>query len=218
MLAIVHIMDLLGGDSKRVVIDMAPTGHTLDLLRTPQRILAWTRLLLKTLAAHRTLDFARDAGVKVAELGQRVRELLDLLKDPERSCIYTVMLPEPLPDRETERLMHDLGKLGLPSNSMFINRVLFVADTGKCQCCRRTNAAKSPQGLVLPTTFACSARAQNVRRSLSLFPMRPCVWAWMKRVRRRGVSSRSAGTMWLSIGGSRAPSGGRRVWRGGDVT
>jgi len=138
VLAIVHILDLLGDSSKRVVIDMAPTGHALDLLRTPQRILAWTRLLLKTLAAHRTLDFARDAGVKVAELGQRVRELLDLLKDPERSCIHTVMLPEPLPDRETERLMHDLGELDLSSNSMFINRVLFAADTGKCQCCRRS--------------------------------------------------------------------------------
>jgi arsenite/tail-anchored protein-transporting ATPase len=137
VLAIVHIMDLLGGTSKRVVIDMAPTGHALDLLRTPQRILAWTRLLLKTLAAHRTLDFARDAGVKVAELGQRVRELLDLLKDPERSCIYTVMLPEPLPDRETERLMHELEELGLSSNSMFTNRVLFAADTGKCKRCRR---------------------------------------------------------------------------------
>jgi arsenite-transporting ATPase len=137
VLAIVRILDLLGGASKRVVIDMAPTGHALDLLRTPQRILAWTRLLLKTLAAHRTLDFARDAGVKVAELGQRVRELLDLLKDPERSCIYTVMLPEPLPDRETERLMRDLGELGLSSNSMFINRVLFAADVGKCQRCRR---------------------------------------------------------------------------------
>src|SRR5256885_777992 len=138
VLAIVHILDLLGGSSKRVVIDMAPTGHALDLLRTPQRILAWTRLLLKTLAAHRTLDFARDAGVKVAELGQRVRELLDLLKDPERSCIHTVMLPEPLPDRETERLMHDLGELDLSSNSLFINRVLFAADTEKCQRCRRT--------------------------------------------------------------------------------
>src|SRR5256712_12450483 len=117
---------------------MAPTGHALDLLRTPQRILAWTRLLLKTLAAHRTLDFARDAGVKVAELGQRVRELLDLLKDPERSCIHTVMLPEPLPDRETERLMHDLGELGLSSNSLFINRVLFAAVMEEFHRCRRT--------------------------------------------------------------------------------
>jgi arsenite-transporting ATPase len=138
VLAVVRILDLLGSSNKRVVIDMAPTGHALDLLRTPQRILAWTRLLLKTLAAHRTLDFARDAGVKVAELGQRVRELLDLLKDPKRSCIYTVMLPEPLPDRETERLMHDLGELGLSSDSVFINRVLFAADTGKCQRCRRS--------------------------------------------------------------------------------
>src|SRR5438034_579594 len=73
--AIIRISELLGDPSKRIVIDMAPTGHALDLLRTPERILAWTRLLLKTLAAHRTLGFARDAGVKVAELDRKSTRL-----------------------------------------------------------------------------------------------------------------------------------------------
>src|SRR6266704_567858 len=137
VLAIVNILDLLDDSSKRVVIDMAPTGHALDLLRTPQRILAWTRLLLKTLAAHRTLGFARDAGVKVAELGQRVRELLEVLKDPKQTGIFTVVLPEPLPDRETERLVDDLDELGLRSKSMFINRVLFSRNTAGCLKCEQ---------------------------------------------------------------------------------
>src|SRR5439155_1615544 len=135
--AIIRISDLLGDPSKRIVIDMAPTGHALDLLRTPERILAWTRLLLKTLAAHRTLGFARDAGVKVAELGQRVRELLEVLKDPKQTGIFTVVLPEPLPDRETERLVDDLDELGLRSKSMFINRVLFSRNTAGCLKCEQ---------------------------------------------------------------------------------
>ena len=137
VLAIIRISELLEDSSKRVIIDMAPTGHALDLLRTPDRILAWTRLLLKTLAAHRTLGFARDAGVKVAELGQRIRGLLDVLQDPKRTRIYTVVLPEPLPDRETERLLQDLEELGLGSESIFINRVLFAQTIRNCPRCQQ---------------------------------------------------------------------------------
>jgi arsenite/tail-anchored protein-transporting ATPase len=137
VIAIIRIAELLGDRSTRVVIDMAPTGHALDLLRTPERILAWTRLLLKTLAAHRTLGFARDAAVKVAELGQQVRDLLEILKDPKQTRIVTVVLPEPLPDRETERLMRDLEVLGLSAGAMFINRVLFPDDVAGCRRCEQ---------------------------------------------------------------------------------
>jgi len=136
VLAVFRIIDLLSHRG-RVVIDMAPTGHALDLLRMPDRILAWTRVLLKTLAEHRKLNLARDAGVKVAELAHRVRELASLLTDSERARIYTVMLAEPLPDRETERLVDDLDELGLRSKSMFINRVLFSRNTAGCLKCEQ---------------------------------------------------------------------------------
>ncbi len=87
ILAIFRILDLLAGRSQRVLIDMAPTGHALELLRTPERILVWTRLLLKTLAAHRKLAVAQDAGVEVAKLGHRVRDLLRCWAIPNvRSC------------------------------------------------------------------------------------------------------------------------------------
>jgi arsenite-transporting ATPase len=136
VLAVFRIIDLLSHRG-RVVIDMAPTGHALDLLRMPDRILAWTRVLLKTLAEHRKLNLARDAGVKVAELAHRVRELASLLTDSERARIYTVMLAEPLPDRETERLVTDLRSLNLDSKVIFINRVLFPQDIQRCKRCNR---------------------------------------------------------------------------------
>jgi arsenite-transporting ATPase len=130
--AIFGILDLLrtGG---RVVIDMAPTGHALELLRTPARLLAWTRLLLKTLAAHRTLPMAQDAAVEVAKLSQNVRELASILRDEKRSRIVVVTLPEPLPDYETRRLMKDLNGLDAPLGVVFLNRVLI----GKRQTCAR---------------------------------------------------------------------------------
>jgi arsenite-transporting ATPase len=121
--------------NQRIVIDMAPTGHALELLRMPERIVAWSRPLLKTLAMHRTLALARDAGVKIAELSHRVRELSQILRDFSSTDINIVMLPEALPDRETERLIAEIGAQKLRIRRVFINRVLF--EETKCARCRR---------------------------------------------------------------------------------
>lgn len=135
VLAIFRILDLVADGKQRIVIDMAPTGHALELLRMPERILAWSRPLLKTLAMHRTLALARDAGVKIAELSHRVRELSQILRDFSSTDINIVMLPEPLPDRETERLIAEIGAQKLRIRRVFINRVLF--EETKCARCRR---------------------------------------------------------------------------------
>ncbi len=138
VLAIFRILDLLADRAQRVAIDMAPTGHALDLLRMPERILAWTRPLLKTLATHRTLAAARDAAVKIAGLGQRVRELTTLLKDPKSTQLHVVLLPELLPDHETERMISSLRALQLIPKSMFLNRIILANDVGSCPRCRRS--------------------------------------------------------------------------------
>ena len=134
--AIFGILDLLRAGG-RVVIDMAPTGHALELLRTPARLLAWTRLLLKTLAAHRTLPMAQDAAVEVAKLSQNVRELASILRDAKRSRLVVVTLPEPLPDYETRRLLKSLQELDAPVGAVFLNRVL-IGDPPTCARCRLT--------------------------------------------------------------------------------
>jgi arsenite-transporting ATPase len=135
--AIFGILDLLRSGG-RVVIDMAPTGHALELLRTPTRLLAWARLLMKTLAAHRSLPFAQDAAVEVASLSQRVRELAAILRDPKRSQLIVVTLPEPLPDYETRRLLKDLSVLEAPVTAVFVNRVL-IGSAGRCPRCQLTS-------------------------------------------------------------------------------
>jgi arsenite-transporting ATPase len=128
------ILDLLKEDGReRVVIDMAPTAHALEVLRTPDRLLAWARVLLKTLAAHRTLPLARDAGVEVAKLSQRVRELSSILRDRKRCQIVIVTLAELLPDHETRRLLEALRELRAPLGAVFVNRVLM--DGKGCRRC-----------------------------------------------------------------------------------
>jgi arsenite/tail-anchored protein-transporting ATPase len=143
ILAIFRILELLGEKSKRVVLDMAPTGHALDLLRTPERILGWTRLLLKSLATHRKLAIVQDAGVEVAALAHRVRDLVEKFGDRKSVRVYVVMLAEPLPDRETERLVEDLDRLNLTPRIIFVNRVVLPQDVQRCLRCRRRRAWQS---------------------------------------------------------------------------
>ena len=137
--AIFRILDLLEAKPGKVIIDMAPTGHALELLRMPERILLWSRLLLKSLAAHRTLALAQDVAVELAGLGQRVRKLLEMMRQQGRA--WAVMLPEPAPDRQTQRLLAAVHELGIKVDSLFVNRVLlqpapFEKKTG-CKHCRR---------------------------------------------------------------------------------
>jgi arsenite/tail-anchored protein-transporting ATPase len=122
------------------VIDMAPTGHALELLRMPERVLTWSRLLLKTLAAHRTLPFAREIGAVLAETSNDVRELRALLADRRRSSVWVVMLAEPLPDRETSRLIANIRDIGLEVTGVVVNRLLAVTEVAQCEHCSRARA------------------------------------------------------------------------------
>lgn len=135
--AIFRILDLLESKPGNVFIDMSPTGHALELLRMPDRILLWSRLLLKSLAAHRTLTLAQDVAVELAGVGQRVRKLLEIMRDPKQSRAWVVMLPEPVPDRQTQRLLAAMEELGVAVDSLFVNRVLMETDAG-CKHCSRT--------------------------------------------------------------------------------
>ncbi len=141
--AVFRILDLLGAGG-RVIIDMAPTGHALEVLRTPARLLAWARLLLKMLAAHRSLPIAQDAAVEIATLSQNARELSGILRDEKRSSVVVVTLPEPLPNYETQWLLAALKELRAPVRSVVVNRILTINPR-----CPRCNLAAQWQAFSL---------------------------------------------------------------------
>jgi arsenite-transporting ATPase len=150
ILSVFRILDLLPPsagettDSRKqrsiVILDMAPTGHSLELLRMPDRMLHWSRLLLKALAQHRHLPLAQDAAVEIAGVSQRVRELARMLRNGRQSLVVPVMLAEPLPDRETAQLLASLKQLGICTSPVFVNRILFERDVKDCVRCQRARA------------------------------------------------------------------------------
>jgi arsenite/tail-anchored protein-transporting ATPase len=136
VLAIFRITDIQTSASGKVIIDMAPTGHALELLRTPERIVSWSRVLLKSLATHRKLALARNAAVRIAELQLRARELANAFRRAGETTIFSVMLPELLPDRETERLFNELNRLGLKPSALFVNRIVWAENLKACTRCQ----------------------------------------------------------------------------------
>ncbi|WP_281976158.1 ArsA-related P-loop ATPase [Halobacillus litoralis] len=90
-----------------IVIDTAPTGHTLLLLDS-------------TLSYHREIE--RSAG----HVPESVKNLLPALKDAEKTHILIVTLPEATPVYEAERLESDLKRADLHPKWWIMNQSLSV--------------------------------------------------------------------------------------------
>ncbi len=99
-----------GGESF-VVLDTAPTGHTLLLLDATE-------------AYHRELGRqARDT------IPEEVRELLPRLRDPEFTRVLVVTLPEATPVHEAAALQEDLRRAGIEPFAWIINQSFALTGT-----------------------------------------------------------------------------------------
>ncbi len=119
-----------------VVVDTAPTGHTLRLLALPERLTTWTESLLANRdrserfgAALRGLGGGEEHVDRDAELRRvlvrrrdRFAGLRDLLVDPERAGFWLVATAERLPVAETQALHTQLRALGIPVRRLVVNR------------------------------------------------------------------------------------------------
>lgn len=113
------------GEDRFVVIDTAPTGHTVLLLDA-------------ALAYHR--DVARTAGTAPPE----VRALLPRLRDPAFASVLLVTLPEPTPVHEAVALEDDLRRAGIPVAAWVVNACLTpLVVTDPLLVARRAREARS---------------------------------------------------------------------------
>ena len=116
-----------------VVVDTAPTGHTLRLLALPEQLAAWLEGLVARRSKQRKLDdLASQIGGSVADVDPvldrlRVRHrqrtaLHQLLLDD--AVFHQVVIPERLPVAETLRAVAQLETARLHVGAVLVNRVL----------------------------------------------------------------------------------------------
>ncbi len=147
----------------RVVIDTAPTGHTLRLLELPDvmdsmlgRVLSF-RERLSGMMDSLTGLFGEDDDADPEEgledlriLRERIERLRSVLRDPVRTDFRIVLVPEEMSVFESQRLREQLDGYGIPIGTVIVNRVMedladvadveaeFVApNLDSCEFCQR---------------------------------------------------------------------------------
>jgi arsenite-transporting ATPase len=98
------------GRDRFVVLDTAPTGHTLLLLDA-------------------TEAYHREIARKASNLPEEVRELLPRLRDPNFTRVLVVTLPEATPVHEAAALQADLRRAQIEPFAWVINQSFSRADT-----------------------------------------------------------------------------------------
>ena len=93
------------GDGGFVVIDTAPTGHTLLLLDASE-------------------SYHREVSRSLSDIPEAVRQLLPRLRDPVFTKVFLVTLPEATPVHEALALQDDLRRAGIEPAGWIINQSL----------------------------------------------------------------------------------------------
>jgi arsenite-transporting ATPase len=131
-----------------VILDTAPTGHTLRLLMLPELMDSWLgkllemkhriaragRLLRRLLPGSKDLDEG-ELGRGLEGGRSRMAGLRGLLTDPDRAQLILVTIPEAMSVLETQRTLEMLGKHDLPVATVVVNQLQPHSDT--CTHCTR---------------------------------------------------------------------------------
>jgi arsenite-transporting ATPase len=146
LLAVIEVADIVReGRYDLVVLDTAPTGHTLRLLALPQLMADWVRVLDLMLGKHRYMATVigrrryrpdeTDAFLK--RMSADLRRLRVLLGDANATEFVPVTLPEAMSIEETARLLEGLKSLCLSVRTVVVNRVATQIECAFCEARRR---------------------------------------------------------------------------------
>ncbi|ERH06754.1 MAG: arsenite-activated ATPase ArsA [Halonotius sp. J07HN4] len=142
----------------RVVVDTAPTGHTLRLLQLPEimdsmvgRLMSFRQRMSGMLSGLKGMfggGEEADPSADLDELRERIERLRAVLRDPDQTDFRVVMIPEEMSVVESERLVDRLGGFEIPVQTLVVNRVMEgVADS--------TDAEVDPKWVVTPSLEDC---------------------------------------------------------------
>ena len=131
LMALLEIQRILRDrEAARVVVDMAPSGHTLSLfalmdfmdtlLESLGQFQQKHRTLTETLAGRYTDD---EADQFIADMHHDLEQGRSLIQDNVRATCWVVGIPEPMSWAESDRFLRALDKLGIPVGGLVINRV-----------------------------------------------------------------------------------------------
>ena len=113
------------------IVDTAPSGHTLRLLRLPETMTTWISALARARTAAQGETGEPDAlRTALDERLARLQALRAHLTDRHATAFVLVLTPERLAIEETSRAATELEAIGIAVGAVVVNRVLPASVTG----------------------------------------------------------------------------------------
>jgi arsenite-transporting ATPase len=181
LMGLIEVMRLAGARPyDEVVVDTAPTGHTLRLLAMPPMLERLAAVLDRLYAKHRFLrlqlgqdDRPDTSDALIATLEAEALALKTLLRDRARARLTWVTLPEMLSIRESEDAIRALDGLGIAVERIAINRLTRAVRPGCPSCAARRGVERSviaarPAALRDRVTRVVGARRREPRGRAAL--------------------------------------------------
>ncbi|MBI3329478.1 MAG: ArsA family ATPase, partial [Nitrospinae bacterium] len=132
VMALLLIREFLSsGEYHTVVVDTAPTGHTLRLLELPAVMETWVKFLDTLLQKHRYLSRLYTGRYRAERTDAFIHEMLHdiqrvrrMLQDRQESLFVPVIIPEAMVLAETQALITRLSATKIPLRHLLVNRVI----------------------------------------------------------------------------------------------
>lgn len=134
-------------DYDTIILDTAPTGHTLRLLNIPEfldsfigRMLKMRKFLSNAIGMFKSLFGAKQEKDNTLEVLEAMKEKIliarDKLMDPDETQFIVVMIPTLMSIFESERLIDELDQHLIPHSRIVVN-MINPANPGCPYCSRR---------------------------------------------------------------------------------
>ncbi len=123
VMALVRTTEIIEeGGYDALILDTAPTGHTLRLLELPDLIQQWLEAIFSVLLNYEDVFSLPKINQRLIRFSKGLKSLRAMLADPDITTIVGVSIPTELASAETSRLIQGCERLGLPVGGVVINQ------------------------------------------------------------------------------------------------
>lgn len=124
-----------------IIFDSSPTGHALKLLSYPEMIRNSYKKLIESKLSSMFSLFVNSFTGKYNPVQNKLDKLIgkiNYINDKLTDCCHTVFVPVCIPEFlsvfETERMIQEIFKMGIDSNTMIVNQI--IDNKNNCSLCR----------------------------------------------------------------------------------